>query len=483
MSENSSLVSFRAQRGISPLWEMREKEGFLTARTPIGMTGLESVWVLLMRSRKAWLITALCVVLGAWAVHGQQTPPSKTQSGSVQKLRNPLNDLLDEAQAALDKNDYNAAIPPLQKFIEQKPDVAFAHFQLAYAYTALKRADDARAEYEKCVAIDPKMPEAQLNLGILLLDQDPAAAVAPLQKAVELLPLQSRPRYLLGLAEERTGDLTGAAESFEGASRLDPKDGDALTELGRIYVKTNRPAEAEAKFRAALAIDPKSAEALQGLALSLDAQNRPGAVEEYRAYLAVQPQDDRARSRMVHLLVQQQKFDEALAELDKTGPGQAPSLDNLKLKADIEIGQKKMDAAITTLKQAVALAPNDAQLHGGLGRMYMQTRDFANAEKELRIALNLDRTNLIYWKDLSSTYYLGGNCKGALETLDVIAKAETPGPGPWFIRALCYDKLNQVEPALEAYRKFLALDGNKNPDQVWQANQRIHVLEKEDKKK
>lgn len=437
-----------------------------------------------MRARKVRFTIALCVFPLALAAQGQQeTKPSKTQSGAAQKLRNPLNDLLDEAQAALDKNDYNAAIPPLQKFIEQKPDVAFAHFQLAYAYTALKRPDDARAEYEKCVAIDPKMPEAQLNLGLLLLDQDPAAAMGPLQKAVALLPSQSRPRYLLGVAQERTGDLKGAAESFEGASRLNPKDEDALAELGRIYVKTNRAADAETKFRAALAIDPKSAEALQGLALSLDAQNKPEAVDAYRAYLAEQPQDNRTRLRMVHLLVEQQKFDEALAELDKTGPGQTPSLDNLKLKADIEIGQKKTDAAIATLQQAVALSPNDAQLHGGLGRMYMQARNFVDAEKQLRIALNLDRTNLTYWKDLSSTYYLGGNYKGALETLDVIAKSETPGAGPWFIRALCYDKLGQVEPALEAYRKFLALDGNKNPDQVWQANQRIHVLEKEDKKK
>jgi Flp pilus assembly protein TadD len=431
-----------------------------------------------------WITTALCASPLALGVHGQQqSPSSKTQSGSVQKLRNPLNDLLDEAQAALDKNDYNAAIPPLQKFIEQKPDVAYAHFQLAYAYTALKRPDDARAEYEKCVAIDPKMPEAQLNLGLLLIDKDPAAAMGPLQKAVELLPSQSRPRYLLGLAQERTGDLKDAAESFEGASRLDPKDSDSLTALGRIYVKTNRAAEAEPKFRAALAIDPKSAEALQGLALSLDAQNKPEAVDAYRAYLTEQPQDNRSRLRMVHLLVEQQKFDEALAELDKAGAGQTASLDNLRLKADIEIGQKKTDAAIVTLQQAVALAPKDAQLRGGLGRMYMEARNYVDAEKELRIALNLDRTNLTYWKDLSSTYYLGGNYKGALETLDIIAKTETPGPGPWFIRALCYDKLGQVEPALEAYRKFLALDGNKNPDQVWQANQRIHVLEKEDKKK
>jgi Flp pilus assembly protein TadD len=429
-------------------------------------------------ARNLLLLTALCFSNStARPAQSQQAPASK------QKVRNPLNDLLDEAQAALDKNDYNAAIPLLQKFIAEKPDVAYAHFQLGYAYTALKRPDEARAEYEKCVSLDPKMPEAQLNLGILLLETDRTAAVTPLSKAVELLPAQSRPRYLLGLAQERTGDLKGAADSFEGAARLDPRDAGALIELGRIYAKTNRAADAESKFRAALGIEPKAPEALQGLALSLDAQKKPAAVDAYRDYLAVQPQDSAVRARLVRLLMEQQQYDAALAEVDTTAAGQPPSIEALKLKADIQIGQKKWDAAIVTLKQAVAIAPNDAELHGGLGRTYLQTRDFADAEKELKAALNLDRNNLTYWKDLSSTYYLGANYAKALATLDVIAKVETPGAGPWFIRALCYDKLNQVAPALDAYQKFLELDANKNPDQVWQATQRIHVLEKMEKKK
>jgi Flp pilus assembly protein TadD len=414
---------------------------------------------------------------------GQQDRSSKAPQGSVQKVRNPLNDLLDEAQAALDKNDYAAAILPLQKFIAEKPDVAYAHFQLAYAYTALKRPEEAQAEYEKCIAVDPKMPEAQLNLGVLLLEKNPSGALAPLRQAVELLPSQSRPRYLLGIAQERSGDLQGALESFEGAVRLDPKDVPTLIQLGRLYLKNNRPADAEGKFRMALGLEPKSTEALQGLAFSLDTGKKSGAADAYRDYLALQPQDSAARSRLVQLLVEQQQYDAALAELDKDSSGQAPTVETLRLKADIEIGQKKPEAAITTLKQAIAIAPNDAQLHGGLGRTYLETRDFANAEKELKAALQLDRNNIIYWKDLSSTFYLAGNCPATLSTLDMIAKAETPGPGPWFIRALCYDKLGQVLPALDAYRKFLELDGNRNSDQVWQANQRIHVLEKMAEKK
>jgi Tfp pilus assembly protein PilF len=62
--------------------------------------------------------------------------------------------------------------------------------------------------------------------------------------------------------------------------------------------------------------------------------------------------------------------------------------------------------------------------------------------------------------------------------LDEIAKVEQPSAGAWFVRAICYDKLNQPKPALEAYQKFLELDRDKNPDQVWQAQQRTKVLKR-----
>jgi len=435
-----------------------------------------------MRAQACFFVCMLCAC-GSTHLAAQTPDNKKPAQGSVQKVRNPLNDLLDEAQAAIDKNDFASAIPPLQKFIAEKPEVAFAHFQLAYAYTALKRTDDAQPEYEKCIALDPKMAEAQLNLGILLLDRNPKSAIAPLQKAVELLLSQSRPRFLLGLAQERSGDWNSAAQSFEGAARLDPKDADSLLELGRVYLKLDRPGDAEPKFRAALGLESASPEALQGLAMSLDAEKKPEAIDAYRAYLAVRPEDAAAHSRLVHCLVEQGQGDAAAAELDKNAAGGTPALDDLRLRADIQIAQKKFDAAIVTLKQAIALAPSNAPLHGGLGRTYLQVRDFPNAEKELKLALQLDRNNITYWKDLSSTYYLAGNFQATLAVLDVVAKAEKPGAGTWFIRALCYDKLGQIQPALEAYRRFLELDENKNPDQVWQANQRIHVLEKMAEKK
>jgi len=423
------------------------------------------------------LLLAVAPLRGYSQAAQAQTPAKPKPAGpsKSQKLANPLNDLLDEAKRDIDKNEFEAALAPLQKVIAEEPEFAYAHFQLGYVYTALKKTSEARAEFERTIAIDPKMSEAYLDLGVLLLDKDPAASVAPLTKAAALLPAQSRPQFLLGVALERSGNLSSAASSFENASLLDPRDFDTLLHLGDVYLVLNRGANAETKFRGALEIQPQEPRALFGLARSLDAQKKPEAAAAYREYLAVRPDDSAARSRMVHLLMDGQEYDVVLAELDRLDAGK-PSLDSLKLRADIQIAHKKWDDAIATLRKAVALAPNDAQLHGGLGRTCLQVHDFPSAEKELKTAIRLDGKNADYWKDLSTTYYLSKNYAATLAVLEQVDKFETPGAGSWFIRALCYDSLKQPAPALEAYQKFLELDQNKNPDQVWQAQERSKVL-------
>src|SRR5260370_38014449 len=232
----------------------------------------------------------------------QSAKPKAASQSKTQKVANPLNDLLDEAQRDIDNKDFEGAIAPLQKVVADQPEFAYAHFQLAYVYTALKKTDEARVEYARAIAADPKMSEAYLNLGTMLLDQqENAAAVAPLRKAVGLLPAQSHPRYLLAVALDRSGDRAGAAESFEALLHLDPNDVTAIDYLGWAALRDGKPGEAETRFRRAVEVQPKEPVGHKGLAESLDAQKKPEAAGAYRNYLELMPDDSAARARRIHL--------------------------------------------------------------------------------------------------------------------------------------------------------------------------------------
>src|SRR5216117_464248 len=220
---------------------------------------------------------ALCCTLsGPFIMRAQSQTSPKTKPAvpsKPQKLANPLNDLLDEAQRDIDQKQFEAAITPLQKVLADQPDFAYGHFQLAYVYTALKKSKEAQAEYQRAAVLDPKMSAAYVNLGMLLLDnREDAAAFAPLRKAVELLPAESRPRYLLAVALDRSGDRAGAAQAFAALLDLDPNEVHALEYLGWTSLRSGKPAEAEVRFRRALEVQPKGAHGLRGLGKSRSAE-------------------------------------------------------------------------------------------------------------------------------------------------------------------------------------------------------------------
>ena len=104
--------------------------------------------------------------------------------------------------------------------------------------------------------------------------------------------------------------------------------------------------------------------------------------------------------------------------------------------------------------------------------------DLEPAEADLQAPLQLGgglRGGAVLLAPGGDEDHLGGG-KVPNRVFDRLDQLDTPGAGRWFLRALCYDHLNQPKPALEAYQKFMELDQNKNPDQVWQAQERSKVL-------
>ena len=97
--------------------------------------------------------------------------PAAAQVPSHTKVRVPdvdpeLQRLLTQAQEAMDKKDYPAAVKAYSDYLAKKPDDAGIHFQLGYAYTAARDSENAAKEYRRATELDPKMLPAFVNLGL-----------------------------------------------------------------------------------------------------------------------------------------------------------------------------------------------------------------------------------------------------------------------------------------------------------------------------
>jgi superkiller protein 3 len=430
----------------------------------------------------AGLLAAAGLPLSAQTQRNTPAKPavnSSPQEKSKEK-EDPLAPLLQQANDAIDKKDFAAALAPLQKYIAQRPDEPYPHFQLGYAYAGLKRADDAKNEFSRAIALDPKMAAAYQNLGLVLMEADPSAAAVAFLHASELQPTESRPRFLAGFSLEQAGKIPGAIEQYRAALALSPKDYETHFALGRALLRSSDAAGAEGQFRAAVASRGDAAPARLGLATTQLAQKKfDAASEAFAGYLKLNPGDKSAHFDRASALLNLSRYDEALAELDLADTGGAPSADALKMRGEIYMQQKQWKEAGDALKQAISLAPQDSELSAWMGRIDMELRDYPAAVRALEQAYASNPQSADALRDLANAFYLNENYAAALDAMDRLAKLETPKPGSWFVRAICYDKLSRKAEAIDAYQKFLEQDGGQHDTQDFQARHRILVLQRE----
>ena len=435
----------------------------------------------------AWgLLLGVALLAFAGAASAQTVGTSRTKIPQ-DPAAVELNRLLSAAQDAVNKNDYASAAQDYRDYLAKKPDDAVVHYDLGYAYSAMHKPAEAKSEYEKAIALGPKMAAAYQNLGVTLIPTDPAAAIEPLQHAAELVPEDARTKWLLGVALEATKKDALAIEQYEAAEKLDPKSVEIHNSLGFAVLKAARAGEAETEFRATLSLLPPGQpagaaadQAHKGLLQALLAEKKTDdAATESGAYLAAHPDDASVELEHASLLVEAGKDDEALAELDKAAAAGPESLRALKLRAAIYFQKKQYDNAVPVLVKAVALAPQDAELRAQLGHAYLQKKDYANAVPALVAALNMNQQNIDALKDLVAAEYLNKNYPAALHGLDLLAQKETLPMGSWFVRATCYDKLGQAALALEAYKKFLEMNKDENSDMYFEATARVRTLTRE----
>ena len=187
----------------------------------------------------------------------------------------------------------------------------------------------------------------------------------------------------------------------------------------------------------------------------------------------------KARLEHATLLFNAEKYDDALAELDRAAKTAPDDLGTLKLRSDIYWKQKRYADAVAVLQKAAALAPHDADTSARLGEAYLRNKDYPNAMHWLTAAYNMNPQANDVLAYLVDAEYGGKNYAEALAALDTLAKREDLPLSSWYVRAVCYDNLRQLSQALDAYQKFLQLNTDQNSDMYFVSTERVRVLTRE----
>jgi predicted Zn-dependent protease with MMP-like domain len=147
-----------------------------------------------------------------------------TTGGGDRTPEDPHEELLDQAEQALDEGDVDQALELCRAVLSRDPRHPGALFVAADAERTAGNLEAAELGYRTVTQIAPDHSPAWSGLAAVLFDQlrFDEARVAAL-RALRADPMNPEAAHVRGLLRERRGDLRGGDRDFLRASRLDPE--------------------------------------------------------------------------------------------------------------------------------------------------------------------------------------------------------------------------------------------------------------------
>jgi tetratricopeptide (TPR) repeat protein len=264
-----------------------------------------------------------------------------------------------------------------------QPKVA-ALEQQAQKYLQEQKPQLAIPVLRDITSIDPKNLNAQGNLGVLLFFQgDYAEAIPHMRAALQLQPDLWRIQALLGIAEKRTGDLTGAQNDLERAfPSLDERKIQIQVGLELIELDS-----ASSRFDKALSVAVKLQE--------LEPENPQILFVSYQ--------------------ISRQMMDQSLLSMMMVAPDSA----EMHMIMARELGrQGDQTNAIAQYREAIRLNPMLPGAHFELAEQLRASSDpalNAQAEDEYKAAIQVNQYDEKSWRQLGGNMAAKGGFKTAEE--------------------------------------------------------------------
>ncbi len=280
-----------------------------------------------------------------------------------------------------------------------------------------------------------------------------AAATGPFDAAMAIV---DDPAELARRAPE-------AEKLLDQVVKTDPKNVDALYNLGLLAHRRGDFATARQRWQAALTVKADYYPAKARL-LWLDREKDPKAVQaQLEAIIKADRFQPEARNLLAQLAIGAKKWDVAIKHARNVLLGDP---DNVNAYLNLAVAYYRRglpEQAGLIASNALERQPKAAALHNMMGLVYLARDDSRHASEEFVKALQIDPSQVDARVNLGSLELAYGDFKTALSRFDQVLKLEKdagqkPDPMVVLSRAVTLRGLQRYDEAEKGYREALRLD-------------------------
>lgn len=309
---------------------------------------------------------------------------------------------------------------------------AQACYERGLGHLRADRADQAAAELERAVQLDPANPEFLKTLGSARRAQGRLDdAIASYHAALKLAPDNAAVLYNLGMTLRETGRLTEAETHFRRVHQLDPNDGETLFHLAALLAERGQLVEAVQLYRKALALAPENPFVWMGLGIAY--QSMPDQLEEalqcqWKA-VELAPDFAEAHCRIGFVSAQLGRYAQAVASYRRTLELDPQSRQALNDLANLLWREEQATEAMTLHRRLLELYPDFAAGHCDLGNALLRRFQLDDAVDCYRKALAADPGFALAHYNLGVAYGLLRNKDAAIQSFEAALRLQ-PDNGP-----------------------------------------------------
>ncbi len=337
-------------------------------------------------------------------------------------------------------------------------------------YEKPENIDNAIAEFNQAIKIDPKYAPAYAGLGeayligVQQLDKGKewvAKASSSCQKALSLSANSAEGHVCLGNVLKVTGQYDKAAAEFQRATDLDPDNDKALTGLADAYQKLGNPAAAEDTYKKAINLRPNYWGVYSRLGAFYYTQaHYAKAADMFSKVTQLAPDNYRGYSNLAAMYLAQGRYEEAIAACQHSIELR-PNRDAYANLGAAYFWLHRYPDAVATYKQSLQLDQHDAMTWGNLAdALYWMPGQRTEATAAYRNASLLSRSQLeVNPRDATTMAYLAeysaklDDSKEALNNIRLALTLAPDDPDVMVRAALVYYHLGDRNTALAWLRK------------------------------